>query len=96
MATLWRPTISRAIVFAFGTLVVVGVGLAIAMDAGIIEPMPILRWVERFPLAPRLVVYVVVGVPVGIGIALYVLLEMADLAGFLTSRFPWRRRRSRT
>jgi hypothetical protein len=58
MAPGSKPPIRRAIVLILGLLVVGGVGLGIAMEAGIIEPTRVLRWLAHFPLALRLVVYV--------------------------------------
>ncbi len=76
-------------VVAFGLLVLCGVGLGIATDAGIVEVTPVLHWLKHLPRAIRVLAYVIVGVPIGLGVALYVVLEMADLIGFVTSPIVW-------
>ena len=87
------PSIGRVVAIAFGLLVLAGVGLAIADDAGIVDLMLIPRWLGQLPLAVRVIAYVVVGVPVGLGIALYVVLETAEMLGFEGRPFTWRGRR---
>jgi hypothetical protein len=93
LGSAWKRPIARVMVLAFGLLVLSGVGLAGAMDAGIVDVTPVLAWLMHLPLALRVIVYVVVGVPVGLGTALYVVLEIADLVGLLASPFEWLGRR---
>jgi len=88
-----KPSVGRGVAVAFALLVLAGVGLAIADDAGIVDLMQVPRWLGHLPLAVRVIAYVVVGVPVGLGIALYMVLETAEMLGFVWRPFTWRGRR---
>ena len=88
-----KPFIGRSLAVSFAVLVVAGVALAIADDAGIVDLTQVPRWLGQLPLTVRVVAYVVVGVPVGLGIALYVVLETAEMLGFGGRPFTRRGRR---
>jgi hypothetical protein len=74
-------------VIVVGLLVLLGVCLGIAMDARIVDVVPLLAYVRHLPAPVRVVVYVLVGVPVGVGVVLYMFIELADFVGFVSRPF---------
>jgi hypothetical protein len=86
-----RPLAVRAVSPAFGLLVLVGLGLALAMEAGV-DVAPVLRWLTHLPLALRLIIYAIIGVPVALGMTLYGVLQIAEFLHVVSRPFVWLRK----
>jgi hypothetical protein len=81
--------LSRILIITFVALVLAGFGVGFALDVGILPVTPVVLWLHHLPAVARVLIYVVVGVPVAIGVALYLPLELADMANFASSPFRW-------
>lgn len=70
---------------ALVALVVAGFILGGYLDATGASSIPGLAWLTRQPRPLRILIELVIGVPVAFGIALYIVLETADLIWFLST-----------
>jgi hypothetical protein len=70
---------------AMVALVVVGFTLGGYLDAPGASSIPGFHWLMHQPLAVRVVIELGIGVPIAFGIAMYVVLETADLLWFLST-----------
>ena len=70
---------------ALVALVVAGFILGGYLDATGASSIPGLAWLTRQPQPLRILIELVIGVPVAFGIALYIVLETADLIWFLST-----------
>jgi hypothetical protein len=59
------------------------------MDYASVDPTPALRWAKSLPPGLAVVVYLLIGGPVAVGVALYLTVEWADFIDFVSQPILW-------
>lgn len=70
-------------------LVMAGFVSAAVLDGTNVPTSPVTDAIARLPMGVRIALVLIVGAPLAIGACLYVIVEVLDLLGFVTSPIAW-------